>query len=115
MCFLDSWFDDFLLCGQLHVVVFGLDFVGGVVVEPGMESAVVGPFDIVHDGSAGVVSGGEFMVVEPFVLQYGVMVVHGPADHFFRVAVDDGRQVQPAFVGGDVGDITEEFLTRRGR
>lgn len=30
------------------------------------------------------------------------------------MAVDDGRQVQPAFPRGNVGDIADEFLARRG-
>lgn len=30
---------------------------------------------------------------------------HTPADHFARVQVDDNRQVQPALLSPDIGDV----------
>jgi hypothetical protein len=44
-----------------------------------------------------------------------VVVQHRPADHRFRVAVDDGGEEYPAFPGRNVRDITDHFLARRRR
>lgn len=44
-----------------------------------------------------------------------VVVVHGPADHGFGVAIDDGGKINPAFPCRNVGDIANHLLARRGR
>jgi hypothetical protein len=38
-----------------------------------------------------------------------VVVVHRPAHHGLGVAIDDGRQVDPAFPGVDVRDVADQF------
>src|SRR6185312_10139724 len=42
-----------------------------------------------------------------------VIIVHGPADHGLRVAVDNRRQEKPALPRRDVGDIADHFLAGR--
>ncbi|MCW2861982.1 MAG: hypothetical protein JWP48_3690 [Actinoallomurus sp.] len=42
-----------------------------------------------------------------------VVIAHRPADHRFGVAVDDGRQINPAFPRRDIGDVTDHLLARR--
>jgi len=37
------------------------------------------------------------------------VVCHRVADDFFVETVDDRGEVEPAFPGGDVGDVAEEF------
>src|SRR6478752_9391889 len=39
-----------------------------------------------------------------------VIIVHGPADHGLRVAVDNRRQEKPALPRRDAGDIADHFL-----
>src|SRR6266446_1350470 len=43
-----------------------------------------------------------------------VVIVRRPADHFFRMAVDDRRQVKPALPCRKAGDVTDHFLAGRG-
>jgi hypothetical protein len=38
------------------------------------------------------------------------MVGHGVSDAAFGVAVDDGGEIQPAFSGGNVGNVGYHFL-----
>ncbi|MDF2464855.1 MAG: hypothetical protein K0Q43_3090, partial [Ramlibacter sp.] len=40
---------------------------------------------------------------------------HAPAHHLAAEQVNDRRQVQPAFIGGDVGDVARPGLVRRRR
>jgi hypothetical protein len=42
-----------------------------------------------------------------------VIVVHGPADHRLRVAVDNRREEKPAFPRRNVGNIADHFLAGR--
>ena len=40
------------------------------------------------------------------------MLLHAPAHHLAAVQVDHRRQVQPALIGGNVGDIASPHLVR---
>ena len=42
------------------------------------------------------------------------MFAHGPADDFAAVEVQDGRQVKPAFLGLDIGEVGHPELVGRG-
>src|SRR3954471_3583142 len=42
------------------------------------------------------------------------MVVHGPAHDTAAVQIHDGRQIQPALVGPDKGDVGEPDLIAHG-
>src|ERR1019366_552165 len=42
-----------------------------------------------------------------------VAIACRPADHFFRVAVDNRRQVQPALPRRNAGDAADHFPARR--
>src|ERR1700690_1002213 len=43
--------------------------------------------------------------------QFGIDVLaHGPAGQSAAVKVEDTRQIKPAFLGGDIGDVPEPDL-----
>jgi hypothetical protein len=42
-----------------------------------------------------------------------VVIARRPADHFFRMTVDNRRQVKPALPCRNVGNIADHFLARR--
>ena len=42
-----------------------------------------------------------------------VIIIHGPADHGFRVAIDNRRQEKPALPGRDIGNVADHLLAGR--